>query len=205
MNYIIEDDFDFYGELNMALTKPSEVLAKPGIATAKPDIATSMCLISHEPLTYNAVTLPCSHQFNYMPLYTELNLLPKPKVICPYCRLVSDKLLPFIPLPSVSKIIGINQPEKHCLPAPACAWQITHGPNKGNLCGVNGLEAAHGTYCLNHATKIKLMGANNDEWTPEMATLYKTHTVVALKKLLRAKSLNIGGTKKELVKRLLSI
>ena len=58
MNYIIEDNFDFYNALKAE--EPAESVA--------------VCMISHEPLTYNAITLSCKHSFNYIPLYNELCL-----------------------------------------------------------------------------------------------------------------------------------
>jgi hypothetical protein len=183
MNYIIEDNFDFYSELNGAKVIP----------------AIDKCLISHEPLTYNAITLPCSHRFNYLSLYTELRLSPNSKIICPYCRVVSSKLLPFIALPNVNKVPGINSPEKNCMPAPSCSWKIMNGIHKGRACGANGIESVHGTFCSKHFQKNNI----NDDWTAEMEVIFKTNTMVELKKSLRAAGQLIGGTKRELVKRLI--
>ena len=61
MNYIVEDNFDFYSELNDPVEKINQA-------------DSSMCMISHELLTYNSITLACSHSFNYVPLYNELCL-----------------------------------------------------------------------------------------------------------------------------------
>ena len=57
MNYIVEDDFDFYSALKAETT-----------------VTEAVCMISHEPLTYNSITLSCKHSFNYLPLYNELCL-----------------------------------------------------------------------------------------------------------------------------------
>jgi hypothetical protein len=41
MNYILEDNFDFYGELNDLSSN---------------ETTTNICMVSHEPLTYNTIT-----------------------------------------------------------------------------------------------------------------------------------------------------
>ena len=52
INYITDNDcnFDFYSELNNVNDNEKSLI----------------CLISHQPLTYNSVTLPCKHSFNYL-------------------------------------------------------------------------------------------------------------------------------------------
>jgi hypothetical protein len=183
MNYIVEDDFDFYGELQ---EKTDEVT----------DLA--VCMISHETLTYNSVTLSCKHPFNYLPLYNELCLHNnKIFIICPYCRKKADKLIPFIPLPTVGKIYGVNYPVKMCMPAPKCTFLIEKGSYKGLMCEHTGMEYEYGNFCPKHV-KYNV----NTEWTPEKAALFKSKSVPQLKELLRIKGLKVGGVKKELVHRL---
>lgn len=81
---------------------------------------TGKCLITHEPLTSTAVHMECGHQFNYYPLYcylvnfkTKFNNYEKKyvssnKIICPYCRNIQSSLLPYIEMPNVYKIHGVN-------------------------------------------------------------------------------------------------
>jgi hypothetical protein len=187
MNYIIEDDFDFFKELNETTTNLSEV---------------HNCMISHLPLTYNTITLPCKHSFNYLPLYTELCLHNnKQNISCPYCREISNKLIPFIPLPNVKKIIGVNSPEKKCLPAPKCDFKL----KTGLKCERNGIESKEGIFCTKHHANIHAnIHANSqlDIWTTEMEQLSKNKSVIELKEMLRLKGLKVCGVKKELVKRL---
>jgi hypothetical protein len=194
MDYIIEDDFDFYASLKQ---NNNEVIAIPD----------KQCLISHEALTYNAITLPCNHSFNYIPLYTELCLHKKTKLTCPYCRTMHDKLLPFIPLPNVLKISGINYPTKMCLAGNPCQWKMTTGVNKGKSCGKNGIEDATGTYCEKHKEKMNIANAPPVAapviiWTSAMDKLYKSKTIIQLKEMLSEKKLKTTGTKKILVERL---
>ena len=188
MNYIVEDDFDFFNELNQ--NKPESILT--------PDESVSRCMISHEPLIVNAITLSCKHSFNYMPLYNELCLHNnKQHIICPYCRSKADKLIPFIPLPGVTKIYGVNYPTKLSMPAPKCAFILTSGIYKGLFCEHNGIEYDNGIFCSKH---IKLNTPSL--WTPEKEQLFKSKSVLELKEMLKIKGLRVGGLKKDLVNRL---
>ena len=194
--YKIEGDFDFYATLNA------------------PDEASydNVCMITHLPLTLNSVTLPCKHSFNYMPLYTELCIHRNNRNIrCPYCRREFEKFMPFIPLPNVMRVMGVNGPEKKCMPAPKCQYMLKNGTHKGKACNMNGMEYDTGIFCKKHlleeADKVVAAAAATavaEMWTKEMDELSKSKTVVELKKMLRKKGLLVGGTKKELIKRLLS-
>jgi hypothetical protein len=211
MNYIVEDDFDFYGELNNVQelntsdTVPSTVpstmpsAAPSTVPSALPTTETipAICMISHEPLTYNAIILPCKHSFNYLPLYNELCLHNnKEYIICPYCRTKSDKLIPFISLPNVTKIVGVNYPTKLCMPKPKCSLILKTGMYKGLPCEHNGIEYEHGTFCSKHE-KYNI----DNVWTPEKEKFIKEKNIPEIKSLLRSKGLKVGGVKKELVNR----
>ena len=185
MNYIIEDNFDFFKELNETTTTNL--------------IEEYKCMISHLPLTYNSITLQCNHSFNYLPLYTELCLHNnKQNISCPYCREVSNTLIPFIPLPNVKKIVGVNSPEKKCLPAPKCEFKL----KTGEKCQRNGLELNEGIFCIKHHANIHANSQLNN-WTKEMEQLSKNKSVIELKEMLRSKGLKVCGVKKDLVRRLL--
>jgi hypothetical protein len=193
MNYKVEDDFDFYSELNNTYCK-------------KEDHDVALCMISHELLTHNSVTLPCKHSFNYMPLYTELcivvdneNTKYRTYINCPYCRSKFDKLIPYIPLPTVKKIYGVNFPTSLTMPAPKCSFIIKNGKYKGNACGHSGTEFENGIWCEKH-----VLYNINSVWTPEKEQLSKTKSVAELKTMLKDKGLSVGGVKKELVNRLFS-
>jgi len=190
-NYIIEDNFDFYKELNTA-TADVDI----NIVTTDDN----KCMISRSPLTHNSITLQCKHSFNYLPLYKELCIHNNKKNIsCPYCRTVSSKLIPFIPLPTVTKIVGVNHPEKECMPGPKCSVVLKHGERKGTPCGHNGTMTDEGIFCEKHKHYIK-----QDVWTEAMTELMQTKSVIELKQMLKGKGLKVGGVKKDLVKRLLS-
>jgi len=185
--YKLEDEFDFY----KALKEDDDVV----------DDTANKCMITHLPLTFNAVTLNCNHSFNYIALYTELCMHNNKKSIsCPYCRITSDKYIPFIPLANVTRVPGVNAPESKCMPAPTCSVILTNGPRKGHVCGKNGVEYQTGVFCVKHTENAT---SSVNEWTAEMAVLCKTKKIAELKELLKTKGLKVGGTKKDLVMRLL--
>ena len=60
--YNIEDNIDFYSELNKLLNEEKSINKEEE----------NICLISNEKLTTNFVKLNCGHCFNYIPLYIDL-------------------------------------------------------------------------------------------------------------------------------------
>ena len=56
MNYIIENNIDFFSEINNENNNNN-------------DNNEDMCLINGEKLNENFITLNCKHKFNYYPLY----------------------------------------------------------------------------------------------------------------------------------------
>ena len=193
MNYIIEDDFDFFKELNNV----NEMMNNEKMNI---ECINNECMISRLPLTHNSIILPCKHAFNYLPLFKELCIHKNSnKIRCPYCRTASNKCLPFIPLPGVIKIFGINHPKKDCMPAPKCSVVLTTGSRKGLACNRDGMTNDEGTFCEKHNHYIK-----QEVWTEGMAKLMKDKSVIELKQMLKERGLKVGGVKKELVKRLLS-
>ena len=194
--YNLEDEFDFYKAL-----KEDDDNGDNGNNGYNENKVLNNCMITHLPLTLNAVTLNCKHSFNYIALYTELCIHNNKKSIsCPYCRITSEKYIPFIPLPNVNRVPGVNAPESKCMPAPTCSLILTNGPRKGDVCGKNGVEYHTGVFCVKH---IENSTTAANEWTAEMAVLCKTKKIAELKELLKAKGLKVGGAKKELVMRLL--
>jgi hypothetical protein len=111
------------------------------------DTTDNICLITKEKLHPNHITLNCKHKFNYLPLYNEVlnqknkqsNLyevtkLSSNQIKCPYCRIITNKLLPHIPYPSVKIIKNVNsyvtnsynsKPD-YFLYAPKCSHPITN-------------------------------------------------------------------------------
>lgn len=58
MNYILNNNIDFYAELNKDSDDESS--------------DENTCLLTDLPLDKNSIKLPCSHEFNFYPLYKEV-------------------------------------------------------------------------------------------------------------------------------------
>ena len=113
-----------------------------------------VCLITNEPLNAFHVVLACDHKFNYEALYQEVlrqkgrvgmhNYYEKigiHQIKCPYCRTLTNQLLPFIgPHPIIKRLNGVNSPASMCMPGVAC-----------DRCNANAFYEHDCTpYCLRH-------------------------------------------------------
>jgi len=104
------------------------------------------CLISNTKLTSNAIKLSCGHVFNYESIYKEVSKqkihrsvlevvkLKEYQLKCPYCRTIQDKLLPFLKLPGIRKIFGVNHPLHKTMCTNTCKYHFKTGKNKGKPC-----------------------------------------------------------------------
>lgn len=199
MNYIIEDNLDF----KTALGKDS-------------DEENAICLISQQPLTKSHIQLPCKHTFNYKPLYKEIYMqktvrnmyetvrLKINELKCPYCRSVSDHLLPYLPNEEPERKHGVNSPTKYCMPyTHSCEW-FTIDNEKD--CTKPACYIGTVSYCKTHYQKVQKkkfpIPKPVIEWTPAMHSLAKSKTLVELKQLLRLHKLTVGGNKNTLVERI---
>ena len=208
MNYIIEDNIDFYAEL-----------AKLDTITTNTDSAKvpSICLITTQPLSANAITLPCSHTFNYLPLYKDVCIQKKKNNIyevdqlslnqmrCPYCRTKFDKILPRVAMSGVDIVMGVNYPARYCMTHLKCSHLLTSGKHVGQPCGHTAYTTPSGAVCcVKHSKKEEASLHKNaaEVWTDEMTAYSKTCGIVDLQKILRENHLHVSGPKKELVMRI---
>tara|TARA_Y100001935_G_scaffold145155_3_gene119953 strand:+ start:8313 stop:8954 length:642 start_codon:yes stop_codon:yes gene_type:complete len=211
MNYIVEDGIDFFAEL-----------AKSDDESVGDD--TNTCLLSGTPLSRNYITLKCGHKFNYYSLFNEIvkqKTIYNPndnvrlsinEIKCPYCRQISDHLLPYIPCEKgVAKIYGVNSPKTMCMKHKTCEWRFKTGNRRGILCQHDGFETEYGTMCEQHWKKAQMKYSKQKnglseqiEWTKEMEDLFQRNTVISLKNKLRENKQKVSGSKKELVIRLIS-
>jgi hypothetical protein len=206
MTYCTEGNIDFYNELNKIDIENED----------------TMCMLTHQPLSENYITLPCNHKFNYIPLYHEVSTkfinnnydsdkLYNNEIKCPYCRKKFGKVLPYINYEGVERKNGVNWPEKDCMKHMDCGWAYKTGKNKGHLCSNNAYKKGTECYCYLHWNMIKnqnqtpkMEDVAESLWTNEMETLFKLSHIVALKKILKDKGLNLTGTKKILVRRIIN-
>ena len=107
--YVAENNMDFY-----------KLLSDTENSNEKED---ELCMISKNILTDTHIILECGHKFNYLPLlkdmYTRMYLshdvkclrgfpLNVNKIECPYCRRITNRILPFLKEEYDVKIYGLN-------------------------------------------------------------------------------------------------
>lgn len=142
-----QNSIDFFSELSKIIQstslssssphESSNIVISSSSTSSPPSTDDNICLISKEKLHPNHITLKCNHKFNYMPIYKEV-LYQKTKsntmyevtklqpyqIKCPYCRTITNKLLPFIPYPSVKLAKNIHSTGSDCLSAKKCSYII---------------------------------------------------------------------------------
>lgn len=212
MNYKIENNLNFYNELYKELNNIIEEKQE------------DICLLSNSPLEDNYITLDCNHKFNYLPLYNEICSQKKDNFLeiislntnqikCPYCRKITNKLLPYIEHKDVSLKKGVNYPKKYCMILHSCTW------NKCNntLCNKPAIKSKYGIFCNKHQNiiikkenKIQQCQFINSIWSEEFENINKKYNILNLKKIIREYNLKIEnkkillqGNKKELIYKIL--
>ena len=137
-----------------------------------PSSDNNICLISKDKLHPNHITLKCNHKFNYIPIYKEVlyqktksntlyevTKLQSYQIKCPYCRTITNKLLPFIQYPTVKLAKNIHSTGSDCLPTTKCSHIIkkrdTNKVNSDTKCDKNALyyEAENLLFCPTHYKK----------------------------------------------------
>jgi hypothetical protein len=125
------------------------------------DVTDSTCLITGQLLNAFHVKLPCGHQFNYVPLYQEVmrqkgrlgwhsyhEKLNMNQVKCPYCRCITNQLLPYIENnshPIIKRLTGVNAPATICMTGTPCGH---------DNCSANAFyEHSEFVYCHKHYQK----------------------------------------------------
>ena len=159
MNFKFDEDTSsyFYNELSKILNTDAASNDEKNINTNAntntienvivADTTDNICLITKEKLHPNHITLNCKHKFNYLPLYNEVvnqknkqtntyevTKLSSNQIKCPYCRIITNKLLPHIPYPSVKIIKNVNSyvttsynsKSDYFLYAPKCSHATTN-------------------------------------------------------------------------------
>jgi hypothetical protein len=168
------------------------------------------CLISGEPLTNNHITLDCGHKFNLNELYNEVvqqkakvncysNKIKVNEIRCPYCRIITPKILPYFKYYNNKLIYGINGPIQFSLQLYECEYK----GKKGNCCGKSACITNNGTLCNNH---IKYTYSEEElikNLDSNVIASTKKKTIKELKEELKKHSKKTSGNKDELVIRLL--
>jgi len=150
-------------------SESSNVIICPSTSPSSED---NICLISKDKLHPNHITLKCNHKFNYIPIYKEVlyqktksnpiyevTKLQSYQIKCPYCRTITNKLLPFIQYPTVKLAKNIHSTGSDCLPTTKCSHIIkkrdTNKVNSDTKCDKNALyyEAENILFCPTHYKK----------------------------------------------------
>ena len=181
----LQNSIDFFSELSKIINSTANtvtssemsnsVIAPSSSSSSSYSIDDNICLISKEKLHPNHITLTCNHKFNYIHIYKEV-LYQKTKsntlyevtklnsyqIKCPYCRTITNKLLPFIPYPSVKLSKNIHSTEPDCITTAKCSHITkTRTPNKcDSPCDKNALyyEAENLLFCPTHYKKYIAKG-----------------------------------------------
>jgi len=199
MNYKIEGGLNFLDEIKEQQSSNN-------------DNDNDKCLLSGEKIELNSITLPCNHTFNYTPLLSEIkeqklttNFLETSKlkifqIKCPYCRQITNNLLPQIPNDKnvIMQLKGVNAPQKYCLQHRTCSWIFKYGNNKDKSCSKSAYDCNLGTYCNSHRKKLN----KKEKPTSEMKDEFQKYKVVELRKMLKERGLKVSGNKKYLITRL---
>lgn len=169
----------------------------------------NVCLISNKPLENNYIELSCKHCFNYMPLYNEIiyqkvkkkmdnRKLKFDEIKCPYCRTITEKLLPYYKYYDVKQIKYVNSPINFCMKCYSCEYKNKNG----SLCNNSACKTEYGIFCNKHLKYTKseeeiLSNLNNDIYKS-----YSKKTIKELRSELKKNKLKLSGNKDDLIKRL---
>ena len=215
MSYIVENDFDFYQQLF------NELGDKENLKEDKQE--DDICLLTYEKLYDNFITLNCNHKFNYIPIYNEIckqktvcNYLETKhltigQIKCPYCREITNGLLPYIKDENTNLKRGVNFPSKYCLKINNCNWIYNSGKLKNKQCNKSAYILNGNIYCSCHHVQFnkkqeKIFNSDtiNCSWGEKEEKIFKKYNVIKLKAILKENNLKVGGNKKELVLRIIN-
>jgi len=168
------------------------------------------CLISNELLVVNYITLECNHKFNYIELYYEVleqktkkNLdnskLKLNEIKCPYCRAISQNLLPYFKYYNAKSIKGVNYPPDLSIQLNECQYI----EKNAELCGKNACATKFGIFCNNHVKYNIKEEEIITNISGDVLKFYKKKTIKELKEELREHAIKLSGKKEDLINRLI--
>ena len=160
------------------------------------------CLICDEQLQNNYITLDCNHKFNFVELYNEVVEQKTKKILdnsrlkinelkCPYCRTITNKLLPYLKYYNSKLIRGVNHPADLTMKLFECEYV-----KNSKICGKNACTTKYGIFCNNHLKYNLNEETILDTITPTIFKTYKNMSVKDLKDELRKNKLKLSGKKR---------
>lgn len=165
----------------------------------------NLCKITDDQLEDNYIELSCGHKFNYLALYNEIKYqktnryalsydytkLNINQIKCPYCRSITNNILPYFKYYNVDMIRGVTFPFKYCMKIHSCQ-HILKSSNR--VCNSPACKTPYGIYCNKHYN-------SSINKKSEYKSL-EERTVIELKNILRKNSCKISGKKSILIDRI---
>ena len=169
----------------------------------------TLCLIDGLKLENNFIKLDCGHSFNYMALHNEIVYQKTKKILdnarlrlneikCPYCRKISNNLLPYFKYYNIEQIKGVNYPNNYSLKMNSCQYI----DKKNNKCNDNACITCFGSFCNKHFKYTKVEEELLNNMDNDLYAIYKKKNLKQLKEELRELNLKLSGNKDELIKRI---
>ena len=135
---------------------------------------------------YNEIIYQKTNKYSIAYDYTKLNIN---QIKCPYCRTVTNNILPYLKFYNVDIIKGVTHPFKYCMKIQSCQ-HILKSTNK--KCNKSACITPNGIYCNKHYSQYN----DNKE-----KTIYEMK-VIELKSLLRKNKCCVSGKKSILIERI---
>ena len=173
------------------------------------------CLISNEDLESNYIKLDCGHKYNYLDLYNEIVYQKTKKILdnnrlkinemkCPYCRNITNKLLPFYKYYNVNYIRGVNGPTNFTMNLNKCEYIVKNKQTKmKDSCNASACNTKYGMFCNTHFKHTKREEDLLNDYNVEKYKYLNKMNVTQLKEELKKHKLKVCGVKRELVERLI--
>lgn len=189
-------------------------LNETDILTQDRDINEKKCLISDELLEKNYIKLDCQHCFNYIPIYNEVvyqktkrildnRFLKNNQIKCPYCRTITNNLLPYIKYYDVKNLPGVTcNNGLQMYGCQQCNYVYKY-KKKQHKCNNLACNTDHGFLCNKHIKYTLKDSEIIETIDSDTIKFYKKQTVIKLKNILKENKLKQTGNKEELVNRIL--
>ena len=173
------------------------------------------CLISNEDLESNYIKLDCGHKYNYLDLYNEIVYQKTKKILdnnrlkinemkCPYCRNITNKLLPFYKYYNVNYIRGVNGPSNFTINLNKCEYIVKNKQTKmKDSCNASACNTKYGMFCNKHFKYTKREEDLLNDYNVEKYKYLNKMNVTQLKEELKKHKLKVCGVNRELVERLI--
>ena len=173
------------------------------------------CLISNEDLESNYIKLDCGHKYNYLDLYNEIVYQKTKKILdnnrlkinemkCPYCRNITNKLLPFYKYYNVNYIRGVNGPTNFTMNLNKCEYIVKNKQTKmKDSCNASACITKYGMFCNKHFKYTKKEEDLLNDYNVEKYKYLNKMNITQLKEELKKYKLKVGGVKKDLIERLI--